>query len=187
VDLRVDRVGLLVDSLDTAVAIARERLDGITDDELLWQPATDAFSVRRRGEAVSSQPLGTGEWVLDHGEPFGAPTPLRTIAWLVNHTWAGCELRWEWSFGARSRLDDDLEYSPNASVAIGRLWSAADRLARAVEAGDPDAMAQPGFGQYPHGLDPHVPFLAIVWWQTREVIHHLAEAAFLRDVHASRT
>jgi hypothetical protein len=177
---------LLVDSLDTAVSMARDRLDGTTDDELLWEPAPGSFSVRPRGAAVSTAPLGGGEWVLDHGEPSNSAPPLRTIAWLVNHTWAGCEMRWEWSFGPHLRLDETLDYSPVASVALDRLWSTADRLARAVAGGDPDAMAQIGFGQFPHGLDPQLPFLAIVWWQTREVIHHLGEAALLRDLYARR-
>ena len=40
----------------------------------------------------------------------------------------------------------------------------------------------PGFGQYPWGLDPEIPFAGIVWWTNRELIHHLAECALLRDL-----
>jgi hypothetical protein len=41
-----------------------------------------------------------------------------------------------------------------------------------------------GFGQYPAGLDPTLPIIAIVWWVNREFIHHTAEIALLRDLYA---
>ena len=42
----------------------------------------------------------------------------------------------------------------------------------------------PGFGAYPCGLDPQIPFIGIVRWVNRELIHHLAEVALMRDLHA---
>jgi hypothetical protein len=45
-----------------------------------------------------------------------------------------------------------------------------------------EQLDQPGFGQYPWGLDPELPFIGIVWWTNRELIHHLAECALLRDL-----
>jgi hypothetical protein len=41
----------------------------------------------------------------------------------------------------------------------------------------------PGYGQFPFGLDPQLPFIGIVWWTNRELIHHLAEVALLRDLY----
>ena len=41
----------------------------------------------------------------------------------------------------------------------------------------------PGFGQFPYGLDPQLPFISIVWWMNREFIHHSAEIALLRDLY----
>jgi hypothetical protein len=45
---------------------------------------------------------------------------------------------------------------------------------------DADQLDEMGFGQYPEGLDPHLPFIAVVRWMNRETIHHLAEVAILR-------
>ena len=37
---------------------------------------------------------------------------------------------------------------------------------------------------YPYGLDPEIPFIGIIRWTNRELIHHLAEVALLRDLYA---
>jgi hypothetical protein len=44
----------------------------------------------------------------------------------------------------------------------------------------------PGFGTYPYGLDPQIPFIGIVRWVNREFIHHLAEVAVMRDFYAAQ-
>ena len=43
----------------------------------------------------------------------------------------------------------------------------------------------PGYGAYPYGLDPQLPFIGVVRWTNRELIHHLAEVALLRDLYAA--
>ena len=50
-----------------------------------------------------------------------------------------------------------------------------------------EQLDKPGFGQYPYGLDPELPFIGIVWWTNRELIHHLAECALLRDLWRARS
>jgi hypothetical protein len=100
VELRLDRVGLLLDRLEATCEYSRARLEGLTDEEYLWEPAPGAWSVRRRDQ------------------------------------------------------DEQLD--------------------------------QPGFGQDPWGLDAEVAFIGIVWWTNRELIHHLAECALLRDLWRTR-
>lgn len=39
--------------------------------------------------------------------------------------------------------------------------------------------------QFPAGRDPDLPLLDIVWWMNRELIHHGAEIACLRDLYAT--
>jgi hypothetical protein len=39
VDLRLDRVGLLLDQLEATCEYSRARLEGLTDEEYLWEPA----------------------------------------------------------------------------------------------------------------------------------------------------
>ena len=36
--MRTDRVGLLLDQHESSVGISRERLAGLTDEEYLWEP-----------------------------------------------------------------------------------------------------------------------------------------------------
>ncbi len=62
----MDLRGLLVEQLTYHWdAQARPRLQGLTDEEYLWEPAPHAWSLRRRGEARSSMAAGRGEWLLD--------------------------------------------------------------------------------------------------------------------------
>lgn len=42
-----------------------------------------------------------------------------------------------------------------------------------------------GRSQFPDGLDRELPLMDIVWWQNRELIHHGAEMACLRDLYAA--
>ena len=42
-----------------------------------------------------------------------------------------------------------------------------------------------GRSQFPDGLDRELPLIDIVWWQNRELIHHGAEMACLRDLFAA--
>jgi hypothetical protein len=66
---RTDRLSLLIDQLERAREVAEIRLTGLGDEEYLWEPAPDAWSIRRRGEAASPRPYGPGEWLLDGGTP----------------------------------------------------------------------------------------------------------------------
>lgn len=66
---RTDRHGLLLDQFDRAREMAQVRLIGLTDEEYLWEPVPDCWTLRRRGEAVTPRAFGPGEWVLDLGAP----------------------------------------------------------------------------------------------------------------------
>ena len=96
--------------------------------------------------------------------------------------------RWEWTFGSRS-IDPEVatDFTPSADKALAMLWEQR-RPVRHV--GRPtmtdEQLDVPGFGQYPYGLDPQLPFISIVWWMNRELIHHTAEVALLRDLYLRR-
>ncbi|MEU6661941.1 DinB family protein [Streptomyces sp. NPDC046821] len=66
---RTGRLGLLLDQFDQAREMAQVRLEGLGDEEFLWEPVADCWSLRRRGEAVTPRAFGPGEWVLDKGAP----------------------------------------------------------------------------------------------------------------------
>ncbi|MFE9290831.1 DinB family protein [Streptomyces olivaceus] len=67
--VRTDRLGLLLEQFDQAREMAQVRLTGLGDEEYLWEPVADCWSLRRRGEAVTPRAYGPGEWVLDKGAP----------------------------------------------------------------------------------------------------------------------
>jgi hypothetical protein len=50
-----------------------------------------------------------------------------------------------------------------------------------------EQMDMVGFGQFPGGLDPQLPFISIVWWTNRELIMHTSEIALLRDLWSTRS
>ena len=185
--VRTDRVGLLLDQLETSVQLTRDRLTGLTDDEYFWEPAPDAWSLRRRGEATTERAYGAGEWVLDLGSRPD-PEPVTTIAWRLGHLISMFDDRWEWTFGSRSIAPEvNTEFTPVAAEALAQLWAGAERWGAAVGGLTDEQLDTVGFGQYPHGLDPHLPIISIVWWMNREFIHHAAEVALLRDLHLRRT
>lgn len=189
-ELRTDRVGVLVEQLTDAVMFGRDRLDGLDDDEFGWEPAPGMWSIRRRRDATTPDPIGPGDHVLDFDrslDPF-APGPLTTIAWRVGHLVSGFAGRYEWTFGTRSVQPDDLvDFEPRADAMLTRLWAEIDRWVEAIDTMTDEQLDVAGFGQYPHGLDPELPFIGIIRWTNREAIHHLAEIALMRDLYTRRT
>jgi hypothetical protein len=186
-EMRTDRVGLLLDQHESSVAISRERLTGLTDEEHLWEPVPGCWSVRRRDEAPTPDPIGPGDWVLDWDRSHPRPEPFTTIAWRLGHLISMYVGRWEWTFGSRS-IDPEVatEFTPSADKALAMLWESGDRFATSVAQMTDDQLDIPGYGHYPYGLDPRLPFVSIVWWMNRELIHHTAEVALLRDLHLRR-
>lgn len=185
-DIRLDRVGLLTDQLATSVEFSRARFAGLTDDEYFWEPARPSWSLRRRGEQVTGRAFGPGEWLLDRDRD-PEPEPVSTIAWRLNHLVEMYASRWEWTFGARATDPQDLvDFSPSAEVTLDRLWQQTDRWLKDVPGLTDEQLDVPGYGQYPWGLDPQLPFVGILWWMNREFIHHAAEIALLRDLHRAK-
>jgi len=182
-DIRLDRVGLLLDQLETSCEMSKQRLDGLTDDEYLWEPAPGSVSIRPAAD-VRTTALGQGDWLLEWPRPEPDPPPMRTIAWLLGHLYDGFLGRYEWTFGARQADPGTLgTFTPSATEALDRFWALMDRWKEGIAGLTDEQLDRPGYGQYPFGLDPQIPFIGIVWWTNRELIHHLAEVALLRDLY----
>jgi hypothetical protein len=188
VEVRTDRVGVLVDQLVDSKDLSADRLTGLSAKEYLWEPYPNMWSVRPRVESRTPDAYGPGEWVIDYDrsvDPFAAG-PLTTIAWRIGHLTSGFAGRWEWTFGERRQEPKSMiDFSPDPDVAMKCLWDWVDRWAASVELMTDEQLDVPGFGAYPYGLDPQIPFIEIVRWTNREFIHHLAEVSLLRDLHAA--
>jgi hypothetical protein len=208
-DPRTDRLGVLLGQLDRTREIAQARLDGLvspaslpegdplpprkvdgplTDGEYLWEPAPGAWSLRRRGEAMSPRPVGPGEWLLDGASGDLDPTPVTTIAWRLAHLHVGFAGSWEWTFGERRRDPHELvDFSPSAAVTLERFWAAVDRWRDSLAAVTDEQLDMVGFCQHPHSDAAEFPFITVISEGNLEFIHHMAEIALLRDLYRTRS
>src|SRR5215471_1097388 len=87
----------------------RPRLDGLTDDEYLWEPVADAWSVREVD----------GRGLLDWAWPAPSPPPVTTIAWRIAHVTIGCfEARTASHFGGPPSSWDTADVPLHATEAL---------------------------------------------------------------------
>jgi hypothetical protein len=176
------RLSLLVDQYDTSYEFFRNRLAGLTDQEYFWEPVPGCWSVRPRAEATTSRARGKGAWVRDLESPEPTPAPITTIAWRLCHIVASQMQRHDWTFGTKSLREADIEFPGTAAEALAFL----DRSHKAWRAGlgrlTDLQLDTVGLSSYPGGWDPKLPFGDILWWTNRELIHHGAEIALLRDL-----
>ena len=79
----------LVEQVDWHWAHAlRPRLDGLTDEEYLWEPVP-SWNVRPRGTGTAAVEAGVGDAVIEFAFPEPDPVPFTTIAWRLGHVIVG--------------------------------------------------------------------------------------------------
>ncbi|SDL15888.1 DinB superfamily protein [Glycomyces sambucus] len=163
----------------------RPRLEGLTDDEYLWEPVEGCWSLR---------PGDDGALRLEQVYPDPEPPPVTTIAWRMTHVSRDVlGVRARAFFGPHDGLED-------AHMFDQRLWpeplpaTAADAIAtlersyahwrEGVAALTDEAFDAP-LG--PKALDyAEDPFGALVLHLNREVMAHGAEICLLRDLYRDR-
>lgn len=167
-------------------AQARPRLDGLTDEELHWEPATGAWGVRRRDASpppTVTLRAGSGDWLVDFGLPEPEPAPVTTIAWRLAHVVVGVlGARAHSHFGGPEASYETYDYAGTAAGALRQLDQAYAAWSAGVRSLTPERLAAPvGPAEGPWAA---MPMLTLVLHINRETIHHLAEAALLRDLRA---
>ncbi|ACQ81132.1 conserved hypothetical protein [Beutenbergia cavernae DSM 12333] len=158
----------------------RQRLDGLTDDEYLWKPVDDVWTVAPRGASDAPMTAGSGEYLIDFGYPEPVPAPVTTIAWRLGHLVVGVfgerNARY---FGGPEMTYDSYDYPATADGALAALDEGYRTWRDGVASLDIDALAancrEPGFESDS--------MAALVVHIHREVIHHGAEIALLRDLY----
>lgn len=152
-------------------AMLRPRLEGLTDEEYLWEPAPEGWTVRRAG----------GRWLPDSPGPVPEPPPFTTIAWRMCHIGSVLGARASFHFGDRAWREDAIEWPGTALGAIAFL----ERCWAAWKAGV-DSLSSEGLEAKSEGppgtLDAQFPIAGVIQHVNREVIHHGAEVAILRDL-----
>jgi hypothetical protein len=164
---------------------ARPRLDGLTDDEYLWEPVPGCWNVRRRGQGDAPIAAGSGGFTIDFALPEPDPPPVTTIAWRLAHIVVGVfGTRVASHFGGPPIDYETHDYAGTAGEALDHLdagyaaWMSGVRRLGAAGLEQPCGPAEGPFAEHP--------MAALVLHINREAIHHLAEVALLRDLWAQR-
>lgn len=169
------RLAPLLAQLDTSLALALERIDGLTDEEFWWLPEPDASTLAPNAQGkLRPAPL-----------PDESPR-TRTIALLIGHLGDMGIMRADYTNGGHTLTPDDLDWPDNATDGISFLrdsWATWRDALSSLEDHELDVVGRSAF---PWGLDPGLPIIDIAWWMNRELIHHTAEIAFVRDLYARR-
>ena len=179
----IDWTHELVDQLEFHWAqVLRPRLDGLTDEQYLWEPAPGMWSIRPRAEATAAMAVGAGDAVMDYAMPEPDPPPLTTIAWRMGHIAIGI-------FGTRAANhfgDGGVDYQTTdwpltAKGGVELLDRHHDAWVDGVRALDAGGLAEPcGPAEGPFA---DYPMAALVLHINREALHHGAEIALLLDLY----
>src|SRR4051794_19586949 len=115
----------------------RPKLDGLTDEEYLWEPVPGSWSIRRGGG-------DDGEWAIDFAYPEPVPAPVTTIAWRLAHVNVGIfGMRNASHFGGPPIDYQSAVWTPHAAVALAQLDEGYARWVAGVASMDPDRLAAP--------------------------------------------
>jgi hypothetical protein len=163
----------------------RPRLDGLGDEEYFWEPVEGCWNIRRRGESAAPIAAGSGEFTIDFAMPEPDPPPVATIAWRLGHIIVGVlGMRVAGHFGGPAMDYPSFDYAGTAAGALRQLDEVyAGWVAGVRRLGDEDLAKPCGPAEGPYGDHP---MSALVLHINREVIHHGAEIALLRDLYAHR-
>jgi len=165
----------------------RARLEGLTDDEYLWEPVADCWTVR---------PQPDGQYRADWAVPLTGTGPFTTIAWRLWHlincygaernaTWLNVPLAGGAAIPA-PQVTSDASFAEwaapaTAAAALAALDEAHGFWRRCLTAVTEDGLGEklgPIGGQYA-GSDR----AGFVFHMLDEFIHHGAEVALLRDLY----
>ncbi len=182
----IDWTSQLAEQLDLHWrAQLRPRLDGLTDDEYRWEPVAGCWNVRPRGTGTAPMAIGGGDFTIDFALPEPDPPPVTTIAWRIGHLVVGVlGQRAASHFGGPPFDYATHDYPGDAATALAQLdatyaaWTAG---VRGLGADDLRRAVGPAEGPYAERS-----MAELVLHINREVLHHGAEIALLRDLYRWR-
>ncbi|CAM5674227.1 DinB family protein [Mycolicibacterium aubagnense] len=147
----------------------RPRLDGLTDDEYFWQPVPGCWTVHPDGS-------------VDFSYPPPQPEPFTTIAWRLAHVIVGVlAMRNHSHFGGPPADYPSWPYARDARTALAQLDAAYAHWIAGVRGLDDAALTRPcGPAEGPYA---DLSMATLVLHINREVIHHGAEIACVRDLY----
>ena len=167
---------IILESLDNAWTPLVDRMADLADDEYMWEPVAGCWTVRANGE---------GTMIADWADPDPVPAPVTTIAWRTWHIAADCLDGYSQRLFERAGTGLSgprwVSSVDEARAMLGAAWA----LFRSGVEGWGDEGLWPLLGQ---AWGPFATYtnLDLVLHAQREVIHHGAEIALLRDLYAFR-
>lgn len=164
---------------DYVVEVLADRLGDLTDDEYLWQPAPEVWTVRPN-PAGGRNLVDTEVWA-----PSGEAAPPRTIAWSMGHLGSGVAIRADWLVGAHTAVSEDFDWPRTAAAGIRFMLDGLALWRNGLATMTDEDLDTVGRSAYPGGMDPDLPLIEIVWWVAKELIWHSAEIWFMRDLYAA--
>jgi DinB superfamily len=149
----------------------RPRLTGLTDDEYFWEPVPGCWTVHRDGG-------------IDFVYPQPEPAPFTTIAWRLAHVIVGVlAMRNHSHFDGPPADYQSWSYATGAQEALLQLDRAYDGWITGVRTLGADDLSRPcGPAEGPYADRP---LSELILHINREVIHHGAEIACIRDLYAN--
>lgn len=172
-----DSKAVVLDHCDTVWHQLHHRLAGLDDDEYLWAPVADVWTVRRT-ESGTVVVEGCGQRDLD-------PAPVTTIAWRMWHIAVDCLDSYADRFlGCTGARVEGATWHLAATDGIADLESAWANFRDGMGDLDADRWWSPigeAFGPYSEHSSCDLVLHAL-----QEVTHHGAEIALLRDLYRAR-
>jgi len=166
--------------------------DGLSDEELFWEPVPGAWGIGPRTECRTATPFGDGDWVADFDADFamtavaGAAIPMTTIGWLLWHIASTPGRLAELDFlggpvasgaGWTSPYLTPHPVFPTAREAVDSMRAGWRALDRAIQASNDEQLVHPYVEYY--GPTDGTQLIAVI---LNEISHHGAQICELRDL-----
>lgn len=163
----------------------RPRLAHLSDAEYLWQPVPGAWTVHPAGASSTAMAAGSSA-KIDWEWPEPTPAPVPSIAWRLGHMIVGVlAVRSAAHFGGPPASYQTWSYALTAAGALAQLDQEYARWLTGVRGLDDEGLAAPcGPAEGPWADRP---MITLVLHINRELIHHGAEVALLRDLYAHQS
>lgn len=148
------------------------RLTGLTDDEYFWEPVPDCWTIRTKD----------GQTTIDWQWPTPEPPPVTTIAWRLAHIAIPVlGIRASAHFGDGSLTIASATWPATADDAVAAVHEQYQLWRNGIRTLDDDGLRRPvGEAEGPWADRSMTTLILHI---SREVMHHGAEVALLRDLY----
>ncbi len=165
---------VLARQLDTAWALARHHMGGLSTAEMLWRPAP-------RGPHVHASPDGRwrADWPDHEGYDLGPPS-IAWVAWHIGFWWS---MALDHAFGEGMLVREDVLLPPTADAACAWIGGLADAWRAALAELTTEDLRSTERTRWPFRDRP---FGDVVAWVNVELTKNAAEIGYARFLYGAR-